>query len=83
MPLLGFLIPEVFEVRRYAEIAAAHKCDHVLKIVPLLSSHANLPVLELALNFEILALDRENDLLGLIAFEALLNFQFLPRMAQG
>lgn len=76
------LIPEIFEVRGYAEITAAYKGDDGLQIIALLSGHTNLALLKLALDFEILAFDRVDNFLCLVAFESLLNLQFLPRVSQ-
>src|SRR3982074_836598 len=76
------LIAEIFEVRGDAEIATAHESDDSLKIVALLPSHANLPLLELALDFEVLRFDRVNNFLRFVPLQTLLNFQFLAGMAQ-
>ena len=57
------------------------KRDHYLQFILLFSRDPNLPILQLVLHFEATGLDRLNDLLRLLPFEALLNFQFLPRVA--
>ena len=76
------LVAEVFEIRRYAEIAAADELDDGLEFVLLFSGDANLSILQLALHFETLRLDGLDNLFGFVAFEPLLNFQLLSRVAQ-
>jgi len=68
------LVAKVFEVRRDAEVAAADELNHGLELVPLFSGDANLSILQLALHFEVLRLDCLDNLLGFVAFQALLNF---------
>src|SRR6266404_2184924 len=75
------LVSEVFETRRHAEVATTDELNGVLQFVSLFSGHANLLVLQLTLDFKVLRLDRENDLLRLVALQALLNFQFLAGVA--
>src|ERR1700704_5070749 len=79
---MSFLVPKVFEVCCYAEIAAPHEGDHGLEIVALLAGHADLTVLELALHLEVLAFDGVDDFLRLVPFETLLNLQLLPGMPE-
>ena len=76
------LVAEVFEIRRYAEIAAADELDDGLEFVLLFSGDANLSILQLTLHFETLRFDGLDNLFGFVAFESLLNFQFLSRVAQ-
>ena len=76
------LVAEVFEIRRYAEIAAANELDDGLEFVLLFSGDANLSILQLALHFETLRLDGLDNFFGFVAFEPLLNFQLLSRVAQ-
>src|SRR5258708_33927228 len=76
------LIAEVFEIGGDAKVAAAHESDDGLQIVFLFSGDANLSILQLALHFEVLRLDRLDDFLGFGAFETLLNFQFLSRVPE-
>ena len=71
-------VAKILERSGNAEIAAAHKLNHSLQVVPLLSCDPDLAFLKLALDFEILPFDGVNDFLRLVAFEPLLNFQFLP-----
>src|SRR5947207_9356409 len=71
-------ISEVFEIRRDAKVTAAHELNNFLKLVSLFSGHADLPILQLALNLKVLRFDRLNDFLGLVPFQPLLNFYFLP-----
>jgi len=75
-------VAEVFEIGSDAKIAAAHKSDDGLQIVFLFSGDANLSILQLALHFEVLRLDRLDDFLGFGAFETLVNFQFLSRLPE-
>src|SRR5450759_4543027 len=75
-------VAEILEGSGNAEIAAAHELNHSLQVVPLLSCDANLPFLELALDFEVLRFDCVNDFLRLVALEPLLHFQFLSCVAK-
>ena len=75
-------VAKILERSGNAEIAAAHKLNHSLQVVPLLSCDPDLPFLELALDFEVLRFDGVNDFLRLVAFEPLLNFQFLSGVAK-
>ena len=68
------LVAEIFEIRGHTEVAAAHKLNNGLQVVLLFSGDANLPVLQLALHFEPLRLDRLNDLLRFVSFKPLLDF---------
>jgi hypothetical protein len=67
-------VSEIFEICRNAKVAAPHKLNDCLELVFLFSSNSNLLVLQLALHLETLRLDRLNNLLRLVSFEALLNF---------
>jgi len=73
-------VSKVLEVCRDVEIATADELNHGLKLIFLFSGHANLSILQLALNFEVLRFDRLNDFLGFIALQALLDLEFLPRV---
>src|SRR5437879_5827262 len=75
-------VAEVSKLEPHAEISRAAKGDHSLQFIAALSSHANLPVLQRGLHFERLLLDRLDDLLGLVAFEPLLDCEFLRRVAE-
>ena len=77
------LVAEVFEIRRYAEIAAANELDDGLEFVLLFSGDANLSILQLTLHFETLRLDRLNDFPSFVSIESLLDFQFLPSVTDG
>ena len=76
-------VSEVFEVCCYAEVAAAHELNDSLQVVLLFSGDANLPILQLALDLEPLRFDRLDNFFGFVSFEALLDLQFLPGMADG
>src|SRR5438046_1031423 len=76
------LVAEILEVGGDFEIVAAHKLNDALQFVLLFPSHPNLAVLQRALHLEAGLLYRLDNLLRLLTFQALLNFQFLPRMAQ-
>ena len=67
-------VAEILKICSHAEVAASHELNHSLQVVLLFSGDANLPVLQLALHFEPLRLDRLNDFLGFVSFEALLDF---------
>ena len=82
MFIRGFrLVAEIFEICGDAEIATPYKLNHGLQFIFLLSGDANLSILQLALDFETLRLDRLNDLFGFVSLEALANFQLLPGVA--
>ena len=68
------LVAEIFEICRDPKVAVADELNHSLQVVLLFSGDANLPVLQLALHFEPLRLDRLNDFLRFVSFEALLDF---------
>ena len=70
----GVSVAEILEISRDAEILAAHKLNHSLEFVFLLPRDPDLLVLQLALHFEILTLDRLDDFLGFVSFESLLDF---------
>src|SRR5438132_9867842 len=76
------LIAEVFEIRSDSKVAAAQKGNDRLQFVLLLSGDPDLLVLHLALHFEVLRFDGLNYFFRFVAFQALLNFQLLSRMAQ-
>jgi hypothetical protein len=76
-------VPEIFEIRRDTEVATTHELNDGLQVVFLFSGDANLPVLQLALDFEPLGFDRLNNFFGFVPFEALLDLQFLPCVADG
>ena len=67
-------IPEIFEIGGDTEVAAAHKLNHGLQVIFLFSGDANLSILQLTLHFKTLRLDRLDDLLRFVSFEALLDF---------
>ncbi len=67
------LVSEIFKICRHAEIPTTNELDHHLELVPLFSGDADLSVLQLALNLEVLGFDRLDDFLGFVAFESLLN----------
>jgi molybdopterin converting factor small subunit len=71
-------VSKIFEICGDAKVTATDELNHCLQIVFLLSRNSNLSILQLALHLETLRLDRLNDFLRLVPFEALLNFQFLP-----
>src|SRR4029453_5977360 len=75
------LVSKILETCGDAKVAATDELNHCLQIVFLFSRNSNLSILQLALHFETLRLDRLNDFLRFIPFEALLNFQFLPGMS--
>jgi hypothetical protein len=79
----GTSVSEILEVCGDAEIAAAHKRNHRLQVVTLLSGDADLSLLKLALDLEVLPFDGVNYFLGLVPLETLLDFQLLPGVAQG
>src|SRR4029450_485598 len=54
----GWSVSEILEVGGDAEIAAAYELNDSLQLVFLLARDANLPVLQLALDFEPLGFDR-------------------------
>ena len=76
-------VPEVLEIRGDTEVATAHELNDGLQVVFLFSCDANLTVLQLALDFEALGFDRLNNFFGFVPFEALLDLQFLPGVADG
>src|SRR5947207_13896786 len=76
------LVAEIFEVGCDFEIFTADKLNDALQFVLLFPSYPNLPVLQRALHFEAGLFDRLDYLFRLFAFQALLNLQFLPRVAQ-
>src|SRR5206468_3952176 len=78
-PVLIAIIPKL---QPDAKIPRAAKGDHGLQVVAALSRHANLPVLQRALHLERLRLDRLDDFLRLLAFETLLDGEFLCRVAE-
>ena len=62
-----------FEIRRDSK-SRCGQTESQLAGRPSFSGHTNLLVLQLALHFEPLRLDRLNDFLGFVSLEALLNF---------
>ena len=81
--MVGRSVAEIFEICGYAEVARAHELNDGLQIVFLSPGDANLSILQLALHLETLRLDRLNNFLGFVSLQALSNFQFLSRMADG
>ena len=77
-----YLIPEIFEVGCDFEIFAADKLNDALQFVLFFPSHPNLPILQRALHLEAGFFDRLDYLFCFFPFQALLDFQFLPRVAQ-
>src|SRR5438034_4073989 len=73
-------VAEIFEIGGDAEVAAAHELNHSLQVVLLFSGDPNLSILQLALHFETLRLDRLDDLFRFVFFEALPNFYVLAGM---
>src|SRR5205823_14043622 len=76
------LIAEVFEIRGDSKVATAQKGNDRLQFVLLLSGDPDLSVLHLALHFEVLRFDGLNYFFRFVAFQTLLNFQLLSRVAQ-
>jgi hypothetical protein len=61
-------VPKIFEVCGDAEVATAQELNDSLQVVFLFSGDANLPVLQLALDFEALGFDRLNNFFGFVPF---------------
>ena len=76
------LVSEVLEIQRYAKIFPSQELNDGLQVILLLPGDSDLAVLQLALHIQSFCLDRLGDLLGLIAFEALFNMNFLAGMPQ-
>src|SRR4030095_2282055 len=72
-PPWNYSVSEIFEMCCDTKVAAADKLNDCLQLVFLFSSNANLLVLQLALYLEPLRLNRLNNFLRLVPFEALLN----------
>src|ERR1043166_8459116 len=73
-------IAKIFEAQGQGKFLGPHRRHHALQFVPAFASHANLLVLNLSRHFEFAVTNESRDLLGHGRFNALLDFDRLPRM---
>ena len=76
------LIPEIHELHRDGEFFYAHRRDDGLKFVPALASDADGVALNLRRHLEFAVADEAGDLFGHGGFDALLDLDALPRVAE-
>src|SRR5206468_3593119 len=81
-PTGGASVPKVLELQGDREIVRAHGSDDRLQLIAALAGNANFGALDLAGDFQLSFADKAGDLLGDLRFEALLDFDELPSMAE-
>ena len=79
---MSFSLPEIHKLHGHGKILRAHGGDDGLQFVPALAVHAHLVALNLRGDLEFAVADEAGDLLGDGGFDALLDLDALPRVAE-
>ena len=78
----GLLIPEIHKLHGHGKILCAHGADDSLQFIPAFAGHADGVALNLRRHLELAVADEAGDLLGDGGFDALLDFDDLPRVPE-
>jgi len=77
-----FSLPEIHKLHGHGKILRPHGGDDGLQFVPALAGHTNGVALDLRRHLEFAVADEAGDLFGNGRFNALFDFDDLPRMAE-